>query len=566
MHLTTNGRTVRPLLVTAFAICVALGPALAVQAAHRRAGPLYLTSFTLNAATKVRNFDPYNTGSQLDFTKGAIYEPLFVVTTAGGGHEYPWLATSYKWSPDKKTLTFTTRSGVRWSDGIPFTAKDVAFTFNYGKTIPAADQTGMWASGQLASVNALDDSHVALRFKTVNTTVLQQVAGNIFIVPQHIWANVKDPASFTNLAPVGSGPFTQIVEFTPQEFILGKNPYYWQTLSYDGIKVPALSSNDAALAAMIRGDVDWTGNFVPKAQQAYVQHDPAHFHYFYAANNPPLILYFDTHKYPYSLLAFRKAISYALNRNQVSRIGENGYEPASDAVGIELAWPTWIDAKLKAQEQDLATYNPAKARQMLSAAGFTWKNGALTDPKGNPVTVEFNAPADWSDWVLSFQIMVDNLKSIGIDASFKGVTDNTFFAKRGPGQLNFCYGTGNSGETPYNYFLSFMSKESYYPQGVDVIARGSWDVERWYSDQATTLLQQFRQTTDTAQQHAIVNKLQKIMVDNVPAIPVLHFAWWYTYSTLHFTGFPTAANSYAIGSTYQYPDNVKVLTSLRPAM
>ena len=52
----------------------------------------------------------------------------------------PWLATAYKWTNGAKSLVITIRDGVKWSDGQPFTAKDVVFTMTYGKVDPAADQ------------------------------------------------------------------------------------------------------------------------------------------------------------------------------------------------------------------------------------------------------------------------------------------------------------------------------------------------------------------------------------------------------------------------------------------
>src|SRR5437588_460144 len=129
-----RARIILPALLSALALSVALLPASTTSARSvRAASPVYLTSNTNFWTTMVRNFNPF-APSALDFTKGAIYEPLYIITTAGGGHSYPWLATGYKWTNGNKTLLVTIRHGVKWSDGQPFTAKDVAFTFNYGKT------------------------------------------------------------------------------------------------------------------------------------------------------------------------------------------------------------------------------------------------------------------------------------------------------------------------------------------------------------------------------------------------------------------------------------------------
>src|SRR4029078_4831696 len=134
---------------------------------------------------------------------------------------------------------------------------------------------------------------------------------------------------FTNPHPVGSGPFNQVAKFNTQDYILGKNPHYWLK---GAPKIACLeyvqaASNDAALALIQSGQVDWTHNFVPNVAQAYSAKDPAHYHSFYATTAYPHALVFDATQYPFSIVAFRKALSLAINRNDVSKLGEYGYAP-----------------------------------------------------------------------------------------------------------------------------------------------------------------------------------------------------------------------------------------------
>lgn len=537
-----------------------------VSAAHPRASSAYLTAIQNEHATFTRNFNPFATASQLDFTRGGIYEPLMVTTTAGGGHTYHWLATSYKWTNGNRNLVVALRHGVKWSDGKPFTSRDVAFTFSYGKRYAIADQTGLMQTGQLKSVTAQGLYRVTFHFKTIDTTVLNSILG-AWIVPQHIWSRVRNPTTFTNTHPVGTGPFTQIQSFSTQEYTLGRNTHYWQKgkPSYAGIKVPALSSNDAALAALLRGNLDWVGLFIPKAAQAFVRHDPAHFHYFYANNTVPLALYFNDQQYPYSLPVFRKAVSMALNRQRIFKIGEYGYERPSDAVGIAQLFPKWINPATAKTAKALTTYNPAKAKQMLKAAGFTYKGSSLYDPHGNAVTVQLSCPAGWSDWETSFTIMNQNLQAIGIDSSFQRQDQTTWLDNRSKRLLPVAYWIPNPGPTPYAFFYSYMSKQSYVSVGQNAFAGGQGNLEGFVSSRATSLLNQFRTTSNLKLQHKIVNQLQQIQVANMPIVPTVYQALWYDYSTRHFTGFPSQNNYYAIGASYQWPDDVKILTTIRPA-
>ena len=75
------------------------------------------------------NFNPYNL-SDISYSLGPVYEPLVFVNTLLSAKTTPWLASSWKYSNGNKTLTFTIRNGVKWSDGKPMTAADVAFSFN----------------------------------------------------------------------------------------------------------------------------------------------------------------------------------------------------------------------------------------------------------------------------------------------------------------------------------------------------------------------------------------------------------------------------------------------------
>lgn len=557
----------RPLLVAAFVAALVLMPALGLGPRAAAASPIYLTTYQNNHSTFQRNFNPFMTAARLDFTQGAIYEPLMVFTTAGGGHVYPWLATKYKWTNGDKTLLLTIRSGVKWSDGKPFTPADVVFTFNYGKKYAVADETGLMQTGAITKVSQVGKHQVSFTFKTVNTTVLPQLLStNTMIIPRHIWSKITNPDSWTNPNPVGTGPFARVAKFASQEYILGKNSYYWQKgqPTYDGILVPALSSNDATLAAAVKGDLDWTGNMFSNVQKTYVAHDPTHFHADYKDVAYPLGLYFNDEKYPFTLYALREAISLAIDRNKINTIAEQGYEPPADALGMAKLYPKWINPKLKSQAKTLTTYDPTRAKQVLTSAGFTYKGSSLIDPQGNPVSLALSCPSGWTDWVTSLQIIQQGLQAIGINANFTQADATTWLDQRSKRLLSGFFWAPGTGINPYSFFNSFMSKQSYFPVGQNALASGLANLSGWYSSKATTLLQQFSQTTSQAKQKAIAYQLEKIQLNSLPWVPTVYAPYWYTYSTKNFTGFPTPKNAFAHGATYVYPDDVKVLTSLHP--
>jgi peptide/nickel transport system substrate-binding protein len=557
-----------PALLTTVALAGTVIPASSTFANHAKASPVYLTTYANFKTTMVRNFNPYDPAGQMDFTPFGIYEPLMIVNIppAKDNKVFPWLATSYAWSNGNKTLSFTIRSGVKWSDGQPLTAQDVAFTFNYGKQYPAADQQGLWAKpAQLASVTA-SGNQVTFNLTTLNTTIFRKIANNYLIVPQHIWSKVANPTTFSNPNPVGSGPFTQVTNFTPQSFTLAKNPYYWQPMAFDGIHVPSFASNDAALIANASGQLDQTGNFIPSCERAYAAKDPAHFVCDYTTVQP-LGLWMNDQQYPYSLPAFRKAVSNAINREQIYKIAETGYEPASDALGVAGAWPSWMDPSLVAQAKAMAAYDPSRAEAQLKAAGFTYKGSNLYDPHGSQVTLTLSVINGWSDWDLAMQIIQRNLKAIGIQARVNLMQQPQWFDETGKGTLGG--GNGqihwvNNGDSPYYYFFGMMSQESYAPIGVDTTLSGQGNYERYVSPQATALLKQFRQTTDSATQHKLMYQIEALFLKDLPMIPTVYSADWSTYSTRHFTGWPTNANRYTSSSLNDTWARLLVWSKLKP--
>ena len=115
------------------------------------------------------------------------------------------LATNYSWNSDNTQLTFTIRQGVKWNDGKPFDANDVAFTFNLIKQYPAADANGVW--NYLSSVTAPNATTVLMTFQKAYPPELVSIAGHVYIVPQHVYASVGDPTKYLTGNPVGTGPF-----------------------------------------------------------------------------------------------------------------------------------------------------------------------------------------------------------------------------------------------------------------------------------------------------------------------------------------------------------------------
>jgi peptide/nickel transport system substrate-binding protein len=97
-----------------------------------------------NGALWTCGFSPFN-GSDTLLSVGFVYEPLVFINPLQNGKTTPMLATSWKWGAGNKSIAFTIRKGVTFSDGTPLSPSDVVFTFDLLKKYPALDLGGVWS-------------------------------------------------------------------------------------------------------------------------------------------------------------------------------------------------------------------------------------------------------------------------------------------------------------------------------------------------------------------------------------------------------------------------------------
>jgi peptide/nickel transport system substrate-binding protein len=533
----------------------------AVSAAHRC---LVMTGSGDPAFT--RNFNPYSATGQPSgaFVQGAFYEPL-IITGEGGLKPVPWLARSWKWSNGNKTLTLNLARGVKWSDGKPLTSADVVYSLTAGKQDKIMDRVGFAAAANtIVSVKARGAARVVIRLKGPDSQFISATLNRQFIVPKHVWSKVKDPATFTNSKPVSSGPFNVIRRFTTQDYVFGKNPRYWQKGKprINCLEYVQAASNDAALALIQSGQVDWTHNFVPNVEKAYIAKNPKHFHAFYATTAYPISLILDTTDYPFSLAAFRKAVSLAIDRKTVSKLGEYGYAPPVDAIGLNGLFPKWVtNPAVKKQAKQMATYNPSGAKKTLTEAGFTYRGSRLIDPKGNAVKFDIHVISGWSDWVASLQIITKNLRDIGINSNVALEPDwGAWFPNATAGKFPTLLWQGGSQGSPYGYFYANLSRNAYIPPGQDATPTGNW--EHFSHEGATKLLDQWKRTLSVSKQKTIATRLQKIWLEHLPIVPLFIGPRWSTYSTKYFGCFSTKKNFYGDPIFTTFPDNILSFTRI----
>ena len=500
-------------------------------------------------------FNPYN-GHPNAGIQGLVYENLYFVNVNDGSFT-PMLATNYSWNSGNTQVTFTIRQNVKWNDGKPFTANDVAFTFNTMKQYPAADTNGVWS--YLSSVTAPDANTVVMAFQKAYPPELVTIAGHVYIIPQHVFANAGDPTKYLTDKPVGTGPFT-LTKYQPSLAVYDKNPNYWQAdkVKVDQVQFPEYKDNSTLALALPKGDIDWAGYFSPTLKQDFVDKNPAQNHLFMDAINLYSICV--NQRDPVAGgsagLPVRQALTYALDRTAIAAQATAGLEPPGSITGLVL--PTaqsWLDPQFSNLP---TTANVTTAEKYLTNAGFTKGSDGIYQKNGKRLSLTLRSVDTYSDWNAAAQLIASQAKAVGIEIKNVTVGENNYYTLRTDGkfdyQLMFCGMVG--GPTPYYLYNQYLNSNE--------IGQGKFNFVAWNDPKTDQYLNQYASTTDAAAQKQAIMGVEQVFVQNQPFIPLWTGADYDEYSTAHFTGWPDQSNPYSSGSPNTAPDYEQVILHLQP--
>ncbi|WP_437733507.1 ABC transporter substrate-binding protein [Sorangium sp. So ce1335] len=490
-------------------------------------------------------------------TTAGIYEPLIVYNRMRDDYA-PWLSTGYTWSDGNRRLTFTLRRGVSWSDGRPFTARDVAFTFDLLRQHRVLDLHDVWMF--VASVHALDDVTVEFVLQRPFVPGLAGI-GHQPIVPEHIWKHVDDPLTFDNEHPVATGPFTEVKVFTDKVYELGRNPRYWQPgkPAVAGLRFPAYPDIGAANSALLRGEVDWAGNFVPDIKRTFVDKDPAHPRYWFPLVQGAVMLYPNVTRKPLDDVRVRKALSMALDRDQMAELAMSGHSRAVDATGLSDAHARWRNPQAVAAG-DWVKLDLARASALLDKAGYVAGKDGRRAKGGAPLRLDLHVVDGWGDWIYAGKLVVQQMGRLGVDVTLQVMAFQDYFDALQRGNFDLSMSWSDTSPDLYHLYRHLMGSEGVEPVGE--LAQVNW--HRYGSKAADRLLRALASTSDPAQRKRIANDLQMLFVQTAPAIPLFLSPSYGESNTRRFIGFPGPENPYADLSPSSPPDYLLVLTELRP--
>jgi peptide/nickel transport system substrate-binding protein len=523
-------------------------------------------------------WNPYAIGANHQNGPNLIYEPL-AYYSAFADKWYMWLAESYQFTPDFKQLTIKTRQGIKWSDGTPFSAEDVAFTMNSLRDLGPKVKWGIDVNQALDEATATDPNTVVLKFKIPSPRFFffasYKYDIGIYIVPKHIFQG-QDWTSFKHFDiakgwPVTTGPW-KITASSLQQKVFDRRDTWWaadQKLApmpqiLRNIWLPSVGEQETAQAQITNGS-DFGGPLQPATFPTVIRQNPKVTSF--SGQKPPwgyvdwwpLSLYVNNEVKPFDDKDVRWAVSHYIDRQQVIDVAYLGAETISTLPmpPYKPLLPYFDVVKDLLAKYNTVEFNPKKGDALLEAKGFKKKDGMWEMPDGKPFTLDmigFGASGPAMGPILS-----QMLKRHGVAASMNLPPDfdNRFQKGQFTGSI---YGHGGSIHEPYDTLRLYQS------QSIAVPGAHAANFSRWKNPEYDKIVDQVYITDpeNVAKLKELFRAAMEIWLPDLPDIQLVQNYHRIPLNTTNWTNWPTDDNAYINDASWHLTYNI-VLWNAQPA-
>lgn len=442
---------------------------------------------------------------------------------------------------DGKSVTWKLKKNVAWSDGVPFTADDVLFTYEFIIN-PDTAATSRAQYDMVEKVEVLDDYTVKVTFKDVNPAwALPFVGPRGLIIPRHVFEGYEGAAILeapANLKPVGTGPY-QVVEFIPGDVVIYEpNAYFREKGKPFFSRVELKGGGDATSAAravLQTGDVDYANNLQVEIE-ILNELQNADMGKLVTVSRPlvehVLLNLTDPNKetedgersstrFPHLFFSdkrVRQAFAYAIDRETIATrlYGPNG------AVTNNIL----VEPAIYRSPNTSSEFNLDKAAALLDEAGWKDSDGdGIRDKDGVAMHVLFQT-ATGSVRQKTQEIIKQSLESLGVSVDLKSIDPAIFFDNDPANTETYShfYADMQMFTIPYD-----SPDPGAYMQGwiCDEVAQkaNEWkknNVERWCNPAYDTLYEQSQREVDSGKRQQLFIQMNDMLIDDVVIVPIVH--------------------------------------------
>lgn len=465
----------------------------------------------------------FNPDAKADDPLYAIASNIFnkLVTLDVNYNVIPDLAESWEVSPDAKVFTFHLRKNVKWHDGVPFTCRDVKYTFEAMQKYKGVAYS-LLKLDMLEGVVCKDDYTAEFRFSDSNAPFLGFLAWyGTFVLPEHIYNKTEysdwmDPKIPALSKPVGTGPFKFVEYVQGSHVILEANKdYFAGAPCIDKLVFKIIPDPVAAMQSFLAGEGDVLGVTPPLSEISRINSTkgllvlarPMPSRYFMAFNmvqeKGSITLNRDV----------RFAIAYAINRTEIVEKAFSGYGFVAKGMYVPaIAWAY----NPNAQPPD---YNPAKAEEILDKLGYTkGPDGIRRLPDGRKLELKL---VIWqgAETEAMAQVIKEDLRKVGIEVNIEVLELGAFQEKAYKDRdFDISITDGFWGPDPHNMHLRFSSKGSHNLPG--------------YSNPVTDdLLERAVKESDPEKRKQLYWQAQEEFAKELPYLPLVDVVGFYIFRT-----------------------------------
>jgi peptide/nickel transport system substrate-binding protein len=460
-------------------------------------GPQVGGELIIGSIQEPDNMNPWLTGLTVGLeVEALIYEGLTRVDPEG--NHVPMLAVETPTiengdiSEDLMTYTYRLREDVLWHDGTPFTAADVAFTFE-AINDPEVNALSRAGFSLIDEVETPDD-HTVIFHLNEPSAVFLETWGYRGILPKHIFEDVDMNTNEFNRAPAaGTGPYKFVEWVTGDRIVLERNENYYLEGAYiERIEYRIVPSSDTLLTMLETGEIDM--RFALPAEQVSIVEDladyavlatPAHAYFHFTINNADPIL---------GEREVRQALSHAVNKQ---RIADTILQGLVDPHNSPVAQPSWVYVDHNARYP----YEPEQAIALLEEVG--WMEGAdgVRERNGERLALDLLNIAGDSERLQVVQLVQADLAEIGVEVNISQVDAATFVAAMTSQDYQWAYGFWGFSVDPSGYNERWLSTSP-----------GHW--LNYDNPEVDEILLSALQVADREERRALYERFQEIVVED----------------------------------------------------
>lgn len=510
--------------------------------------------------TDIDNFNPYVPGISRSGLYQAASEGLFYYNMIGDEF-IPWLAESYEYNEDLTGVSVKLRQGVEWSDGTPFTTRDIVYTLRMLAEQPELTN-GAEIKRRVKDIEVVDDHNLTFVLNKrdphfVFDLLTFRADIGVPMAPEHVWTD-QDPTTFKNYDPergwpLGTGPYG-LVSSTPEQKVWDRRDDWWaaKTGFHDLPQIERLiflpGMNEITMAQMlIANQIDMAFSLTPANMTTVQAQNPM----IVTHSNEPPFGYMDwwpiglgvNHlRPPFDDPEIRWALSYALDRDEIIQFAFSGMNQVTP-----LPYPDYpaLEPYLEAVQDQLVEYNTlefnlAKTDEIMTNKGYSKDAEGFWTKDGQRLTMEIVTFPQHPSTTPAVPIVTEQLRRAGFDATF--VLPADFATRIQNGETDaWLWGHGGSMREPWTTLDLLYHKRWVVPIGTQAFN----NFYRWSNDEFSDLVDQMSTlNSDDPELTELFQQAMAIWLPELPDIQLHHTVILVPMNTTYWTNWPSSQNTY----------------------